>query len=45
MGAGRSMGPGWLGVDREVLNDDTLAFWIGAALDVQRMGKVTNHPA
>jgi hypothetical protein len=35
MGAGRSMGPGWLEIDREVLNDDTLAFWIDAALTLR----------
>jgi hypothetical protein len=33
MGAGRSMGPSWLEVAPEVLDDDTLAFWIDAALD------------
>ena len=45
MGTGRSMGPGWLEIDREVLSDDTLAFWIGAALNFQRPGEATNHPS
>lgn len=41
MGAGRSMGPSWLEVDREVLDDDTLGFWIGAALDFNARGSAT----
>jgi TfoX/Sxy family transcriptional regulator of competence genes len=38
MGAGRSMGPSWLAIEREALDDDTLAFWIGAALDFNGRG-------
>lgn len=43
MGAGRSMGPSWLEVDREVLDNDTLAFWIGAALDFNARGGTTDR--
>jgi len=45
MGGGRSMGPGWLEIDREVLSDHTFAFWIGAALDSQRPGETISHPS
>lgn len=33
MGAGRSMGPGWLEVDRAALTDKGLEFWLGVALE------------
>lgn len=33
MGAGRTMGPGWLDVAADALDDDALAFWIGVALE------------
>lgn len=34
MGAGRTMGPGWLDVATDTLDDeDALAFWIGVALE------------
>ena len=34
MGEGRSMGPGWIAIDREQLDsDDGLAFWIDDCLD------------
>jgi len=34
MGAGRSMGRGWIHVDEEALTtDDALSFWIGVALE------------
>jgi hypothetical protein len=38
MGAGRSMGPSWLAIEHEVLDDAGLAFWIGAALDFNARG-------
>lgn len=33
MGTGRTMGPGWLDVAAETLDDDALAFWVGVALE------------
>lgn len=34
MGAGRSMGPGWIHVDEEALTtDDDLTFWLGVSLE------------
>lgn len=36
MGTGRSMGPGWLQVEPEVLDDAQLVFWIGEALAFTR---------
>lgn len=33
MGAGRTMGPGWLDVTADALDDDALDFWIGVALE------------
>jgi len=37
MGAGRTMGPGWIHVAGEVLgSDEELAFWIGEALAENR---------
>ena len=45
MGAGRSMGPGWLEIDPKVLDDSTVAFWIDAALNFQRLGEATHHPS
>lgn len=33
MGAGRSMGSGWLDVAGDTLNDDRLSFWIDVALE------------
>lgn len=33
MGAGRAMGPGWIGVAEEAIaTDEQLSFWIGVAL-------------
>lgn len=33
MGAGRSMGPSWLEVDQEMLDDNSLVFWVDTALE------------
>lgn len=39
MGKGRSMGEGWVSVDKEALEeDDQLAFWLTAALDFHARG-------
>ncbi len=36
MGAGRSMGPGWVTVaERAVATDDALEFWISVAAEYQ----------
>lgn len=37
MGAGRSMGPGWITVAPGAIDDDTLAFWVGTAMDYNRV--------
>lgn len=43
MGAGRTMGPGWVSVSaRSIASDERLSFWIGVALDYNhRMRKAT----
>ena len=33
MGTGRTMGPGWLDVAADALDDAALAFWVGVALE------------
>jgi hypothetical protein len=34
MGANRSMGPGWIAVDRRALeSDDDLRYWVDVSLD------------
>jgi TfoX/Sxy family transcriptional regulator of competence genes len=39
MGAGRSMGPGWISVAADaVAGDDDLLFWINVALDYNAQG-------
>lgn len=41
MGAGRTMGLGWIDVDASVIGDDDhLAWWIGIALDCNRAAAV-----
>ena len=43
MGAGRTMGPGWIEVAPEAIAaDDRLRFWVDAALEYNRAG---NRPA
>lgn len=38
MGAGRSMGPGWISVSAAVLDtEDALAYWLEIALDYNRL--------
>lgn len=38
MGAGRSMGPGWISVSAAVLDtEDALAYWLKIALDYNRL--------
>lgn len=38
MGAGRSMGPGWVAVSAAAIaGDDGLSFWLDAALDYNRV--------
>lgn len=40
MGTGRQMGPGWITVAAEYLeDDDSLEFWIAAALRAQQRGR------
>ena len=37
MGAGRTMGPGWVSVSADSIDsDDSLGFWLGVALDHNR---------
>jgi len=37
MGAGRTMGPGWISVSAEsITSDERLSFWIGVALEPNR---------
>lgn len=36
MGVGRSMGPGWITVSTEHLDDESLELWISAALEHNR---------
>lgn len=37
MGAGRTMGPGWLAVSAEsIASVDQLSFWLGVAMDNNR---------
>ena len=39
MGAGRSMGPGWVSVAADAIADEAgLGFWLGVALDRPRRG-------
>ncbi|MGD9695943.1 MAG: TfoX/Sxy family protein [Thermoleophilia bacterium] len=39
MGAGRTMGPGWIDVAADALaSDDALSFWIGVAREYARAG-------
>lgn len=40
MGAGRSMGPGWISVAHDAVTaDEQLCFWLDAALDNARAGE------
>jgi TfoX/Sxy family transcriptional regulator of competence genes len=42
MGANRSMGPGWIAVDRRALaSDDDLRYWVHVALDFHAQGAGT----
>ena len=38
MGAGRSMGPGWISVAEETLTNDDLQFWLSVALEYNAAG-------
>ncbi len=40
MGAGRTMGPGWIRVSADsITSDDRLSFWIGVALEYNRKAR------